>query len=60
VGVPRRGFYKEILNSDAAIYWGSDVGNYGGVTAEDVWWHGRPYSIRLRLPPLGALAFKLA
>jgi 1,4-alpha-glucan branching enzyme len=58
VGVPRWGYYKEILNSDAAIYWGSNVGNYGGVHAEDTWWHGRPYSIRLRLPPLGALVFK--
>ncbi|HME46112.1 MAG TPA: 1,4-alpha-glucan branching protein GlgB [Syntrophorhabdales bacterium] len=58
VGVPRWGYYKEILNSDAAIYWGSNVGNYGGVHAEDTWWHKRPYSIRLRLPPLGALAFK--
>ncbi len=60
VGVPKWGSYKEILNSDAAIFWGSNVGNYGKVIAEDVWWHGRPYSIRLRLPPLGALAFKLA
>jgi 1,4-alpha-glucan branching enzyme len=60
VGVPRWGYYREILNSDAAIYWGSNVGNYGGVHAEDVWWHGRSYSIRLRLPPLGALAFKPA
>ena len=60
VGVPRWGYYKEILNSDAAIYWGSNVGNYGGVHADDTWWHGRPHSIRLRLPPLGALAFKLA
>ncbi len=60
VGVPRWGYYREILNSDAAIYWGSNVGNYGGVHAEDTWWHGRPHSIRLRLPPLGALAFKLA
>jgi 1,4-alpha-glucan branching enzyme len=59
VGVPEWGYYKEILNSDAAIYWGSNVGNYGGVHAEDVWWHGRPHSIRLKLPPLGALAFKI-
>ena len=60
VGVPKWGYYREILNSDAAIYWGSNVGNYGGVHAEDVWSHRRPYSIRLRLPPLGALAFKPA
>jgi len=60
VGVPRWGYYREILNSDSALYWGSNVGNRGGVHAEDVWWNGRPYSIGLTLPPLGALAFKLA
>jgi 1,4-alpha-glucan branching enzyme len=58
IGVPRPGFYKEALNSDAAVYWGSNVGNYGGVYTEDVRCHGRIYSIRLNLPPLGALAFK--
>jgi 1,4-alpha-glucan branching enzyme len=58
IGVPRPGFYKEALNSDAAVYWGSNVGNYGGVYTEDVSCHGRFHSIRLNLPPLGALAFK--
>ena len=58
IGVPGPGFYKEVLNSDAAVYWGSNVGNYGGVYTEDVRCHGRPCSIRLNLPPLGALAFK--
>jgi 1,4-alpha-glucan branching enzyme len=58
IGVPRGGFYREILNSDAAVYWGSNVGNYGGVHAEDAWCHGRLQSIRVNLPPLGALAFK--
>ena len=58
VGVPRPGFYREILNSDAAAYWGSNVGNAGGVLADPVGWHGRPWSLSLTLPPLGALAFK--
>jgi 1,4-alpha-glucan branching enzyme len=58
VGVPRPGSYREILNSDAAVYWGSNVGNAGGVVADEVGWHGRPWSLSLTLPPLGALAFK--
>ncbi|MEO0249704.1 MAG: alpha amylase C-terminal domain-containing protein, partial [candidate division WOR-3 bacterium] len=58
VGVPRPGFYREILNSDAAAYWGSNLGNAGGVFADPVSWHGRPWSLSLTLPPLGALALK--
>ncbi|MEM3710922.1 MAG: 1,4-alpha-glucan branching protein GlgB [Thermoprotei archaeon] len=55
VGVPKRGFYKELLNTDAREYGGSGVGNYGGVNSEDIPFHGRPYSLSLTLPPLGAL-----
>jgi 1,4-alpha-glucan branching enzyme len=55
IGVPRGGFYRERLNSDAAIYGGSNVGNGNGVPAEAVPQHGFPYSISLTLPPLGAL-----
>jgi 1,4-alpha-glucan branching enzyme len=60
VGVPKWGYYNEILNSDSAVYWGSNIGNMGGVHAENTWWNGRPYSISVKLPPLGALAFKPA
>ncbi len=58
VGVPRAGFYREILNSDSKYYEGSDVGNSGGVQAEPVPWNDRPYSLKLRLPPLAAMYFK--
>ena len=58
IGVPGRGFYREVLNSDSKQYWGSGAGNYGGVRAEPVSQEGRPYSLSLNLPPLGALAFK--
>jgi 1,4-alpha-glucan branching enzyme len=54
-GVPRGGLWRERLNSDAAEYGGSGVGNLGGVMAEPLPWHGRPWSVVLRLPPLGAL-----
>ncbi len=58
IGVPSKRYYREILNSDSYEYWGSNVGNYGGVMAEDIPFHGRPYSINITLPPLGMLVFK--
>jgi 1,4-alpha-glucan branching enzyme len=58
VGVPRGGFWREVLNSDAHIYWGGNWGNSGGVEAAPVPAHGRHYSLSLRLPPLGVLFFK--
>ncbi len=57
VGVSRDGRWTEALNSDAKDYWGSGQGNLGGVMAENSSWHGRPYSLRLSLPPLSALFF---
>jgi len=58
LGVPMGGHYQELLNSDAAIYGGSNMGNAGGVNAEETPWHGQPYSIVITLPPLSALFFK--
>ncbi|MEW4487549.1 1,4-alpha-glucan branching protein GlgB [Thalassoglobus sp. JC818] len=58
VGVPRSGFYKELLNSDAKLYGGTDVGNGGGVESEAVSMHGMADSIQLTLPPLGMLIMR--
>ena len=58
VGVPHAGFWQELLNSDAGMYWGSNVGNTGGVYAEYVPMHNQPFSLPLTLPPLGALFLK--
>ncbi len=55
IGVPRRGAYLEVLNTDAVQYGGSGVGNLGRVQVEDVPSHGFPQSIVLSLPPLGVL-----
>jgi len=55
LGVPYPGRYLEALNSDASSYGGSNLGNGGSVDAEDRPWMGRPYSLSLTLPPLGAL-----
>jgi 1,4-alpha-glucan branching enzyme len=60
VGVPRGGQWREILNSDATVYGGSGMGNYGVVLAHDVASHGRPASLDLTLPPLSAVFFKPA
>ncbi len=58
VGVPFGGHWEEILNSDAPRYCGSGVGNFGGVNAAPVGWHGRPNALHIILPPLAALFFK--
>ena len=55
VGVPSDGFWRELLNGDAGVYGGSGAGNLGGLKAEPVPAHGRPFSIVLTLPPLSAL-----
>src|SRR6266478_7199206 len=59
LGVPESGFYRELINSDAETYGGSNVGNLGGVDTQDVPWMGRQYSIVIHLPPLAIVAFKL-
>ncbi|MCB4791618.1 MAG: 1,4-alpha-glucan branching protein GlgB [Elusimicrobia bacterium] len=58
VGVPRGGFWKEMLNSDAYKYCGEQRGNLGGFYAD--WWHahGRQFSLNLTIPPLGAVFMK--
>lgn len=58
VGVPRGGWWREILNSDSRLYKGSDLGNGGGVTADFQAWHGRPFSLRITMPPLSVVFFK--
>jgi 1,4-alpha-glucan branching enzyme len=58
VGVPAGGPWRELLNSDAKEYGGSGLGNLGSVEAVARPLHGRSYSLRLALPPLGVLIFK--
>ena len=58
LGVPRGGFYRERLNTDAALYGGGNVGNGGGVMADAVPQHGHPFSVRLTLPPLATLVLQ--
>jgi 1,4-alpha-glucan branching enzyme len=58
VGVPEPGYYRELLNSDAQPYGGSNVGNQGGRSSEPVPAHGHAQSLVLTIPPLGALYLK--
>ena len=55
IGAPVSGVYREILNSDSVIYGGSNVDNAGAVIADNSPSHGMPFSLMLRLPPLGVL-----
>jgi len=57
IGVPRPGRYRERINTDAAEYGGSGVGNAGEVHTEPHPMHGNPHSLSLNLPPLGVLIF---
>ncbi|MEW5724723.1 MAG: 1,4-alpha-glucan branching protein GlgB [Thermodesulfobacteriota bacterium] len=58
LGVNQPGYYRELVNSDAAVYGGSNVGLSGGLWTEYIPSHGRPQSLNLTLPPLGALVLK--
>ncbi len=55
VGLPRNGAWREVINTDAADYGGSGVGNLGEVRAEPVAAYGQPASAVIRIPPLGVL-----
>ena len=57
-GLPRAGRWREVLNSDAGIYGGSNLGNLGGVNAEPVAWHNQSHSAEFTLPPLSVVVFK--
>jgi 1,4-alpha-glucan branching enzyme len=58
IGVPEQGFYVELLNSDSAMFGGSNIGNGGGVSTEPIAAHGFDQSLRLMIPPLGCLLLK--
>ena len=58
IGVPYAGAYSEGLNSDSDYYSGSNLGNGGQLIAEEIPWMGRPYSMRLTVPPLAGLVLR--
>jgi len=58
VGVPRPGFWEEVLNTDAGIYGGHNRGNLGGVAAKPVAADGQDHSVALNLPPLSVVILR--
>ncbi|GMA20217.1 1,4-alpha-glucan branching protein GlgB [Arsenicicoccus piscis] len=58
IGLPRPGVWNEILNTDAEAWNGSGVGNMGRIVAEEIPWHGLPYSAEIVVPPLATVWFE--
>jgi 1,4-alpha-glucan branching enzyme len=58
IGVPEGGWYRELLNSDAELYGGSNMGNAGGILADAMPAHGHEHSLSLIVPPLGCVLLK--
>jgi 1,4-alpha-glucan branching enzyme len=55
LGLPRPGRWRELVNTDASVYGGSDMGNLGGVDAQPLGWGGQPFSAELTLGPLAGI-----
>ncbi|MEB2287109.1 MAG: 1,4-alpha-glucan branching protein GlgB [Anaerolineae bacterium] len=58
IGVPQPGYYRELLNSDASVYGGGNVGNLGGRPSDPIPWHRWSQSLSLTIPPLGMVVLK--
>jgi 1,4-alpha-glucan branching enzyme len=58
IGAPRGGYWREVINRDAACYGGCNVGNGGGLNAIDEPSHGQSHSLCLTIPPLSTLMFE--
>lgn len=58
LGLPLGGFWREVLNSDAVAYGGSNQGNLGGVTAQEHPLHNQSYSAEFTIPPLNVSVFR--
>ncbi len=58
LGFPRPGKWREVLNTDSAVYGGSNLGNMGEILAEEKRWHNQLYSAELMLPPLSVIVFR--
>ena len=56
--MPRAGAWEEIINSDAACYGGSNLGNLGRLEAAEQPLHGQPASLELTLPPLAVIILR--
>jgi len=60
LGAPLAGHYHEVMNTDSELYGGSNIGNAGGVDAEEKPWMDQPYSVEITLPPLSGVILRPA
>jgi 1,4-alpha-glucan branching enzyme len=60
VGLPHTGAWREVLNTDAGVYGGSNVGNLGLVESELIAWDSQPASAQVTMPPLATVWFEPA
>ncbi|GAB4041993.1 1,4-alpha-glucan branching protein GlgB [Spirosoma jeollabukense] len=60
IGVPSAGLYREVFNSDSSDFYGSGIINSAPIGSEEEPWHGRPQSLQLNVPPLGAVVLKVS
>jgi 1,4-alpha-glucan branching enzyme len=58
IGVAEGGTFHEVLNTDAEVYGGGNLGNGGGVASTGVPAHGQPNSLDLTLPPLATIMLR--
>jgi 1,4-alpha-glucan branching enzyme len=58
IGVPEAGYWAELINSDSAMFGGSNLGNGGGVESDPIRDHGFDQSISLTIPPLACLLLR--
>lgn len=59
IGVPLKGVYKEIFNSDSHFYGGENIGNAGMIVSQDQAYTGREHSIVITVPPLAGILLLL-
>ncbi len=60
IGLSKAGRWREVLNTDAADYGGSGLGNFGAIEAVDQPWQGHPASAEVFLPPLATVYFEFS
>ncbi len=58
IGLPHPGPWREVLNTDSTQYGGGGIGNLGQVTAEEIPWHGQPYSATITIAKMGSVWFE--
>ena len=60
IGVPFKGEYKEVFNTDSSIYGGSNQINTETILSDDIGYHNKPYSISVKIPPMAASIFRIS